>query len=136
MGAGGVDIFLKIEGGAALKRELRKLAKQFLAVMHDELQAQGNALMASANAAAPRASGTLAASSLVTSVLQEKKGRARVAVAYLDEKAAAVHEGVHWGAHIEGTRGFKFFEKSFNAMEPQMIDAIAKRLRAVIGGGS
>ncbi len=130
------DVLMKLEGGAALKRALKRQEKAFIRELASALPAEGEALMASANAAAPRASGELAGSSSVTSVVQESKGRVRVAAAYEDPKAAAVHEGVHWGQKIEGTSGFKWFERTLNAFEPGFVQRIGARLKRLVGGGA
>lgn len=127
------DFFMRVEGGEALRRALRRKSADFLKEMAEALPAEGQALMGSADALAPRKSGTLAGSSSVTTVVQEKKGRVRVAAAYLDEKAAAVHEGLHWNRRVEGTRGFKWFERALHAFEGGFLDRIAARLRKVVG---
>lgn len=125
---------LQLKGMEKLRRALKKQPERFFAEMAMALPAEAQALMGQANGAAPRKSGELAGSSSVTSVVQVRKGRVRVAAAYLDEKAAAVHEGVHWGAHIEGTRGFKFFERALNAFEGGFASRIVARLKRIAGG--
>lgn len=137
MAGKGVNVLMRLEGGAQLRRALKRQEQRFLAELATALPEEGTSLMASANAAAPRASGTLAASSSVTHVVQAKKGRVRVAVAYLDEKAAAVHEGIHWGRKTaQQTKGFKWFERALGAFEPGFVERIAGRLRRLVGGGS
>ena len=131
----GIDIFLKLEGGDALRKALRAKEKEFLRELATALPEEGYALMGSANAAAPRSSGTLAASSSVTSVVQEDQGRVRVAAAYTDPKAAAVHEGVHWGQHFE-TKHMKWFEHALHAFETGFFSRIGARLRRIVGGGA
>lgn len=132
---GSVDVIMSIEGGDELLKALRKKPREFLALLAQRLPIEGQALMSAANAAAPRRTGTLAASSLVTSVVQEAKGVVRVAAAYTDEKAAAVHEGLHWGEHIEGTPGFKWFEKATNSFEQGFVERVAQDLQKLTGGG-
>ena len=134
MAGKGVNMLMKLEGGEALRKALQRQEEAFLRELADTLPAEGQALMGAANAAAPRVSGTLVASSSVTSVVQ--KGRVRVAAAYLDEKAAAVHEGVHWGHHIEGTPHFKWYERVLNGFEGGFLERIASRLKRLVGGGS
>jgi hypothetical protein len=134
--ASGLNVLMKVEGGDELRKALKKHEAAFLAEMAEALPVEAQALMAAANATAPRASGTLIASSSVSSVVQEKKGRVRAAAAYTDEKAAAVHEGLHWGVHIEGTRGFKWFERALNGFEGGFVDRIVSRLRRLVGGGA
>lgn len=130
------NVLMKLEGGEQLRRALKKKEKEFLRELATALPAEGQALMTSANAAAPRVRGELAGSSSVTSVVQEQKGRVRVAAAYLDEKAAAVHEGVHWGQKVEGTSGFKWYERALNAFEGGFVERIGARLKRLVGGGS
>lgn len=130
-----VVMALEVKGLEQLKRELRKQKRAFFQKMAAALPVEAERLMAQANTAAPRASGELVGSANVSVVLQENKGRVRVAAAYLDEKAAAVHEGVHWGGYVEGTRGFKWYERAFNVFEIGFIERIAQRLRRLTGGG-
>jgi hypothetical protein len=132
--ARGINVLMTVEGGDALKAALKKHQERFLAEMAEALPQEGQVLMTEANSSAPRASGALASSSSVTSVVQQSQGRVRVAAAYLDEKAAAVHEGVHWGQHIEGTKGFKWFEKAFHAFELGAMQRIVSRLKRLVGG--
>lgn len=125
---------LQLKGMEQLRRALKKQPERFIAEMARALPAEARALMGQANAAAPRVSGELAGSSSVTELVQVQKGRVRVAAAYLDEKAAAVHEGVHWGQHIEGTAGFKWFERALFAFEPGFGERIVARLKALTEG--
>lgn len=136
MASRGVNVLMRVEGGAQLKRALKKKREEFLREMAAALPDEGQALMAQANVAAPRASGTLVGSSSVTTVEQRAKGRVRVAAAYLDPKAAAVHEGLHWGRHVPGTKGFKWYERTLAAFEGGFVERIAARLRRLVGGGS
>lgn len=129
------DALMKVEGGAALKRALKRQEKAFLRELAGALPDEGETLMQNANAAAPRGTGELVGSSSVTTVVQEKKGRVRVAAAYKDEKAPAVHEGVHWGEKVEGTKGFKWFERALNSFEPGFVQRIGARLKRLVGGG-
>jgi len=133
--AAGVNVLMKMSGGEALRKALKKKEKEFFAAMANELPQEAQKLMQSANALAPRDTGELAGSSSVTSAVQPEKGRVRVAAAYLDEKAAAVHEGVHFGRHIEGTRGFKFYERALNAFEGGFVERIGAKLKRLVGGG-
>ncbi len=130
-----MNVLVKLEGAEQLRKALKKKEKEFLAAMANGLPQEAQVLMQSANSAAPRLTGKLASSSSVTSSVQPEKGRVRVAAAYLDEKAAAVHEGVHWGRHIEGTSGFKWYEKAFNAFQAGFVQRIGDRLKRLVGGG-
>lgn len=130
MGRG--NIVMKLEGGEQLRKALRAKEREFLEEMAAALPEEGQKLMSAAAAAAPRDSGELAGSASVTSALTKKGTRVKVAAAFLDEKAAAVHEGVHWGHHIEGTRGFKWYERILNGFEGGFIERIATRLRRLV----
>lgn len=134
--AAGIDVLMKVEGGEQLRRALKRQEQRFIDEMAKAIPEEAAALMASANATAPRKSGALVASAVVSSALQPKRGSVKAAAAYTDEKAAAVHEGVHWGAHIENTRGFKWFERALNRFEPGFLERIAARLKRLVGGGS
>jgi hypothetical protein len=127
-------ITMKIVGGEELRRALLKKEAQFLAEMAQALPVEAQALTSQAAAAAPRASGQLAASAMASSAVLKKGQRIKAAAAILDDKAAAVHEGLHWRKKVEGTKGFKWFERVFRAFEPGFVDRIAARLRRVVGG--
>lgn len=131
---GRVNVLMAVEGGDALRKALQRKSAEVAREMEIALPQEGAALMAQANAIAPKATGELVASSSVTSAVTRKGQRVRVAAAYLDEKAAAVHEGVHWGKKIQGTRGFKWFERALNAFTPGFIERIVARLRKLVGG--
>lgn len=131
---GRVNVLMSVEGGDALRKALQKKSAEVAREMAIALPQEGAALMAHADALAPRASGELVASSSVTSAVTRKGAKVAVAAAYLDEKAAAVHEGVHWGRKIQGTRGFKWFERALNAFTPGFIERIVARLRKLVGG--
>lgn len=126
------NIFLEVEGGEQLRRALKGKERQFLEEMAAALPEEGQKLMSAAVAAAPRLSGELASSSSVTSAKAKRGSRVKVAAAFLSEKAAAVHEGVHWGRHIKGTRGFKWYERVLNAFEGGFVERIASRLRKLV----
>lgn len=127
------NVIMKLEGGEALRKALLKKQAEFLAEMAKALPVEAEKLMAQGKAAAPKASGELAASALVSSASARKGTRLKFAAAFLDEKAAAVHEGVHWRKHVDGTKGFKFFERVFHAFEPGFVQRIADRLRRLVG---
>jgi hypothetical protein len=127
-----VNILMKVEGGEELRRRLLKFQKQMIDAMERELPAEGRKLEAASNALAPRASGELKASSSVTDHVNAKRTKVRVAVAYLLERAAAVHEGVHWGQKVKGTRGFKWMERATNAWKPEAVSRIVEALRRVV----
>lgn len=132
----GIDVVMKLEGGDALRKALKKRPQEFLAEMDAALTEETARLRGAAESETPAASGTLLMSLTTSSAKQPAKGRLRFAVAYTDDKAAAVHEGVHWGKHFEGTRGFKWFERVFNAFEQGFVQRVADRLRRLVGGGS
>jgi hypothetical protein len=123
---------LEVKGLEQLKRELLKKKRLFVDEVRNFVPPETQKLVAQAAAAAPRASGELA-SSASASWEMSKTGVEAVA-AFTDEKAAAVHEGVHGGKHVEGTGGFKWFEQVFNAFEVGFIERLANRLRAALGG--
>ena len=123
---------MKLEGGEQLRRALLKKQGEFLEEMARALPEEANALASAAQATVPRASGELASSQVVTSDV--KPGRVKAVVAYTDEKAAAVHEGVHGRTHHQDTRGFKWFEKVLHAFEGGFAERIAARLRRIVGG--
>lgn len=131
---GRVNVLMSVEGGEALRKALTKKSAEVAREMELALPHEGAALMAQANALAPRATGELVGSSSVTSAVTRKGAKVAVAAAYLDEKAAAVHEGVHWGKKIQGTRGFKWFERAFNAFQQGAVERIVTRLRKLVGG--
>lgn len=128
------DLFSGLKGGRELKRKLKEMQSKFLREMRRALPEEADKLMAQASA--PQVSGALEGSESVVS--SSSKGKVDVAAGYTDRKAAAVHEGVHWGDKVEGTRGFKWFEREFQVWEPQAIARIVARLRALTreGGNS
>lgn len=130
------NVLMQLEGGEELRKALKRQEKAFFDEMAAALPEEGQNLMAVADAAAPRLTGQLVSSSSVTSEVKPSKGRVKVAAAYLDEKAAAVHEGVHGGHHVEGTRGFKFFERVLHSFEAGFVQRIAARLKRLVGGGA
>lgn len=129
-------VVMYLHGDEALKRQLRRQQQRFFEEMARALPEEAQALIGQANPAAPASSGALAASSSVTVVEQQRRGRVRAAAAYLDEKAAAVHEGVHWGRFHPGTRGFKWLERVFGGFGAGALQRIALRLSRLVGGGS
>jgi len=131
---GRVNVLMSVEGGEALRKTLTKKSAEVAREMELALPQEGAALMAQANALAPRATGELVGSSSVTSAVTRKGAKVAVAAAYLDEKAAAVHEGVHWGKKIQGTRGFKWFERALQGFQAGFIERIVARLRRLVGG--
>ncbi len=131
---GRVNVLMSVEGGEALRKALTKKSAEVAREMALALPQEGAALMAQANALAPRATGELVGSSSVTSAVTRKGAKVAVAAAYLDEKAAAVHEGVHWGKKVQGTRGFKWFERALQGFQAGFIERIVARLRHLVGG--
>lgn len=124
-----ISVMTKVEGLYELRRALRKQAEFFTDEMAKLLPAEAEELLRVANASAPVGSGKLKASAEVSSSIQPSRGRVRVAAAYLDIKAAAVHEGIHFKRRIKGTRGFKWYEHAFNEFEAGFLERIADHLR-------
>lgn len=131
----GIDVIMKMEGGDELRKALKKRPLEFLAEMDIALTEETARLRGAAESETPAASGTLLMSLTTSSAKQPQKGRLRFAVAYTDEKAAAVHEGIHWNRFVEGTAGFKWFERAFNAFEPAAGQRIVQRLRTLVARG-
>lgn len=125
-----------LSGETELIRNLKKLRAQFSDEMRDALTEEAARLHGEAEAVTPAASGKLLSSLTTSSATQPSKGRNRFAVAYLDEKAAAVHEGIHGGRHAKHeTAHFKWFEKVFNRFERGAVERITQRLRRLVSGG-
>lgn len=125
-------IKLSMYGDRRVWAEMRKKQTEFLEAMLSWLPAQGDELLAIAQRDAPKASGKLARTGVVS--VQTLKNRVRVAVAFTDDKAAAVHEGIHWRVKVDGTRGYKWFEKGFVKWAPQFVPGAADILRRIAGG--
>lgn len=129
-----VNVLASIEGGEELRRALKKHEARFLEVMREALPEEAEKVKSVATVEAPRGTGTLASSAAL--VKSNGRTKVRVAVGFLDEKAAAVHEGIHWGHFVEGTTGFKWFEKAFARMQGGILERIVQRLRRIAGGGA
>lgn len=128
-----MNIFAELKGGEELKKKLRSMPGAFVAAMVDELPREGAMLKEQANGHVPDEHGTLRASAAVSSELPKgNRGRVRVAVAYTDKKAAAVHEGVHWNRHFK-TLHMKWFERAFHAFEGGFVRRIVEKLQGVVG---
>ena len=123
---------MDVKGGEELAKALRKIEDKFLDTMAEVLPEEADTLFNASQAAVPRASGTLSSSGVVEK--QRSETTSMASVGYNDHKAAAVHEGIHHGRHIEGTTGFKWLERSFNQFVQGAIERIVARLRALIGG--
>lgn len=124
---------VEVRGDRELIRALRKQQARFTDELAAALPDEARRLEAAANAAAPSETGELRASSAVSEGGQ--RGKVEVAVAYTDEKAAAVHEGVFGGRDTDKGRAFKWFERAFNAWEGGAAERIVARLRALVKGG-
>lgn len=125
-------------GEKALLGRLRGLPKAFLAEMESSIPQEAQALMDQAQVLAPARTGTLKASAVVTH--ETKPSRVLAAAAYTDRKAAAVHEGIHWGVKREqDTRWhlehLKWFERALGPFAQGFVDRMAQALRRVLGGG-
>lgn len=132
--AGRVNVLMQVEGGEQLRRALLRKSDEVSRLMQAELPKEAEGLLQEANARVPRSSGELAGSSRASSAVTRRGTQVRAVAAYTDEKAAAVHEGIHWNARIEGTRGFKWFQRAFDAWKPGAVQRIVERLRALVGG--
>jgi hypothetical protein len=124
---------MKVKGDAELRKKLRGLQGAFLEEMATAIPAEAGRLLEAANATVPRQSGELAGSAVVSS--ERSKNRIAAAVAYTDDKAPAVHEGIHWGVRFgEKEPGFKWFEKAMRTFSVGFAERIAERLRKLVGG--
>lgn len=132
--AGRVNVLMQVEGGEQLRRALSRKAEEVSRLMQEQLPREAEGLLREANGLAPRASGELAGSAQASSAVTRKGTQVRAAAAYTDEKAAAVHEGIHWNTRIEGTRGFKWFQRAFDTWKPGAVDRLVARLRKLVGG--
>jgi hypothetical protein len=128
------DLF-KIEGLDQLKRQLKKMKRQMFEEMKTALAEEAARLHGAAETQTPAASGELLMSLQRSSAVSPTKGSVQHVVAYTDEKAAAVHEGIHWGHKVEGTAGFKWFERTFNAFHPAAAQRIVGRLKSLVARG-
>lgn len=126
------DFFAKLEGGEQLRSRLAMVRRQFVDEMRRAIPEEAQQAMVDAQKGVPVASGKLRSSAVVSS--EETARGVRAAAAYEDEKAAAVHEGIHWRRKFKGTAGFKWLEKSFEAFAPKSIERLAARLRRLTGG--
>lgn len=123
----------KLTGVEHLAREMKRVEKRVNAELAAALQDEARALLEQANQVAPRESGELVRSAGVSS--EVSRGTVDVVAAYLDEKAAAVHEGFHGGKDSEGVLpGEKWFEQTLSAFEPGFHRRLAERLKRVMGG--
>lgn len=133
---GNVSVLMKVEGGEALRKALRKMPDAFIAEMRAAMLHQGEQLRTDADGAAPRASGTLTRSSVVA-LLEDDPVFVSVGVAYTDPKAPAVHEGIHWRKRKGAQEpGFHWFLRTFNTFAGGYIGRIAARLKRLVGGGA
>jgi hypothetical protein len=123
--------FADVKGGEELLGKLRANMRKFEKAMETILPEEARDLLSAASTSVPRQSGELAASAVVST----EKGSAgfRAAAAYTDHKAAAVHEGVHHGRFVEGTRGFKWLEHTLHAFEPGFVQSVAEKLKKAVG---
>lgn len=128
---------MTVSGADELKRRITGLSQAFLKEMEQAIPEEAKGLMAAANALAPRVSGKLIESSVVTS--EVKSNKVLAAASYTDEKAAAVHEGVHWGlSRVKDPRyhldHLKWYERALNAFAPGFSERMVTRLRKLVGG--
>jgi hypothetical protein len=129
-----VSVLAKVEGGEQLRAELLKRRGQVIVEMRGALPDEGAALLAAANAAAPVASGTLRGTAVLVPESKQKETETKVRIEYTSHYAAAVHEGIHWGKKVAGTKGFKWMERATQAFESAFVERIAGRLAKLLGG--
>lgn len=135
--AGGVFTVGKVTGVDALGVTLKGLQREWLREMEAGITEEAVELMNKANAIAPQASGTLKASTVVA-VEVEQGVRVLANATYTDKKAAAVHEGIHWGIRIKAAEGrpyFKWLERTVGTFAQGFVDRILARCLAVIERG-
>lgn len=124
--------FANVKGGEELRQALKKNMAKFEAAMDTALPEEAALLLAAANAIAPKSTGALTGSGVVSSE-KSRLGGTKAVAAYTDEKAAAVHEGIHWNRKIKGTHGFKWYERALNSFEPGFVQRIAEKLKTKVG---
>jgi hypothetical protein len=137
MAGGGTFTVGKVTGVDALGITLMKLEREWLQEMERGITAEAIDLMNQANTIAPEASGTLKASTVV-SVEVESGVRVLANATYTDRKAAAVHEGIHWGIRQKDREArpyFKWFERTWMGMAEGAVQRMLARCLAVIERG-
>lgn len=137
MGGGGTFTIGKVTGVDALGITLRKLEREWLQEMEAGITAEAVNLMNEANARAPQASGKLKASTVVA-VEVEQGVRVLANATYTDRKAAAVHEGIHWGIRQKDAAGrpyFKWLERTWMGRAEGAVQRMLARCLSVIERG-
>lgn len=127
-------IAVKVTGVEEMKRRLRQERDRLARELEDAIADEGRQLLTEANQLAPRASGELVESAVV--VAQRDRDGATAVVAYTDEKAAAVHEGVFGGHDTNKGAHFKWLERALSAFVGGFRARLAKRMRATMRGGA
>lgn len=126
----------EMEGGKELRKALLKLKEETFEALIRPVNAEAKKLLADSVFAAPSESGELVASAKVVASVNRKRGGIKAHALYEDDKAPAVHEGIHWNHKTkEPTQGFKWFERAFNEFEPGFYQRIIAVLRGVVNGG-
>jgi hypothetical protein len=122
----------KFEGGEELRRALKGIERKFLDTMAKAIDEEAHKVMAAGIASAPKLSGELASATNV--VVSRSRGQVQGAASFLKDRAAAVHEGVHWGRKIP-TKGFHWFANAALDWEPAAAKRIVQRLQDITGEG-
>jgi len=123
--------FANVKGGEELRKALTKNMGKFEEAMDTILPEEARELMNAAQTRVPRESGELASTATVSS--EKTRGGTKAVAAYTDEKAAAVHEGVHHGHKVHGTKGFKWFERTLNSFEGSFAQSVVEKLKSKLG---
>jgi acyl-CoA reductase-like NAD-dependent aldehyde dehydrogenase len=129
----GVEVKFSISGIDQVTQALERIEAAALDELRAATPAEASALLQRAQQTVPRLSGELAASAEIATGT-DGSAVTEAAVGYTDGKAAAVHEGVHHGHHVPGTRGFKWLERAHDEGADESLERIAERLRGVLGG--
>jgi hypothetical protein len=117
---------IQISGVESIEQALTKKLEQLLAAAGEAIPSEAHQLLAKAQQAVPRLTGELADSASVET--QTINGSTVATVVYTDPKAAAVHEGFHWGHKDSGAKGYKWLERSLNESEAGFAERMAKAL--------
>lgn len=128
-----VNVMLKVEGWNEVRKKLRSMRGLFLQEMDATMAEGARIVQQQSNAAAPVASGTLVSSATIQH--EKKADFISYGMGYTDEKAAAVHEGIHWGHKFgKKERGFQWLMRVMEEFAPSYIEHVAMRLRRLTGG--
>jgi len=117
------------KGGPELRRALQGMEKKFLREMGKALEDEAQTIMQLGVRDAPEDTGDLAAGTDVQ--VTRRRGGIEGAASFTRERAAAVHEAVHWGRKVEGTEGFHWYGEAAADWEPKAQQRIVQRLQAL-----